>query len=115
MASGKAARPTEITLALRRARRLIRWQRFWRALGTLLAPVLFIVAAWFGLTRFTLLDLPAWPPLAVLVGALLAVALYARLTPVTTPEAARFTDHALGLDGAVFECLGMSVGRDSGR
>jgi hypothetical protein len=59
------------------------------------------VAVYIAVLRFTLTNLPGWPVLLAFVSWLVVVALWTRAQPVTSAEAARFIDRALGLDERV--------------
>ena len=67
------------------------------AAASLPLPIL-LATAWVIFVRFTLLDLPQWPALIPFIVWALALIVVLARTRVTTGQAARYLDRALGLD-----------------
>jgi hypothetical protein len=96
--SRKKGKLAEFNGVFRAAARRVRAERTLSfAAASLPLPIL-LATAWVIFVRFTLLDLPQWPALLPFVVWALALTIVLARTRVTTGQAARYLDRALGLD-----------------
>jgi hypothetical protein len=110
VAGGDRNYRAELDLVLGLAHRRLSRRRTRRWISATLAIPLLLCAAWLGLLKFTLLDLPWWPVLFVPLLWFPILALWvARTRPVSRSSCARYLDSVLELDERVLTCLELGV------
>jgi hypothetical protein len=113
-ASPEKVRLADFNYVFRVAARRVRTERAlsfaarWAALSIVLSTL------WVGLLRFTLIELPEWPVLLPFAALVVALVVYWSRTRVTTGQAARYLDHALGLDERLATLTEIASRRTSG-
>jgi hypothetical protein len=88
----------DLDRALSSARKRIARRRTLGVAASTLGPAIFACVAWVALTRFTLLDVPRWPVLLIMLGWLLILLIVSRLHRISVSQSARYLDRSLALD-----------------
>jgi len=96
--SRKKGKLAEFNGVFRAAARRVRAERTLSFAAVSLPLPILLATAWVIFVRFTLLDLPQWPALIPFIVWALALTIVLARTRVTTGQAARYLDRALGLD-----------------
>jgi hypothetical protein len=114
-ASPEKVRLADFNYVFRVAARRVRTERTLSFAARWVALPIVLSTLWVGLLRFTLIELPEWPVLLPFVAWVVALVVYWSRTRVTTGQAARYLDHALGLDERLATLTEFASRRTGGR